>query len=84
MSEMILGIANHVIRDNIAGKFKLLGEVDPNTGEHKMQSVPRIVQPGEWVRYPEEMARGLIASGALREPTEKELALHRLSNGAIR
>lgn len=83
MTETLV-IARHVIRDNIAGKFELSTEIDPTTGEYKMRSVPRIVQPGEWVKYPEEMARGFIASGAAREPTETELALHRLSKGAVR
>ena len=80
MNQMLV-IANHCIEDNFAGNFTLTGEVDPITGANKIVAIPRVTNPGDWVEFPEDFARQLIASEAVREPTDQELALRRLASG---
>ncbi len=68
-------IAEHTIYDNIGANFIVSDTIDPNTGEFKLVTQPRITQPGEWVTLPEETARELLECGAAREPTANELTL---------
>lgn len=72
-------IAQHPIHHNQAQTFAMSDAVDMETGEHKMTAVVQVISPGEWFDgFPADEAAGLVATGAAREPTPKELQLRQM------
>jgi hypothetical protein len=67
-----------------SGTFVQEGEPDPETGNYRQRAIPIVLQAGMiHENVPDDVAAEMISLGAAREPTDRELQLRDLANGAV-
>jgi hypothetical protein len=71
----------HQVRHNLNREFVTLPEIDERTGEYRVKSLAKILEPGSVHELPDDFAARMIAHGSMRELSKEELQLHKLSQG---
>ncbi len=71
------------IHHNVSGQFETSSEIDPATAEYRVRAISTILQPDLIHDVPPDLGAEMIRLGGAREPTERELQLYQLANGAV-
>jgi len=75
-------IAISEIQHNLDGRFETTNDIDEETGEYRVRAVSTVLKAGQMHEVEDSFGTEMIRIGAAREPSEQELILHSLANGA--